>query len=510
MLRRVPLRRACQAASFALFLGILLYVAWPYAQRFGTRVLADKEWVPAELFLWLDPLASLAAAVAGRCIGPFLLWTAAILAFSLFVPRAFCSHICPLGTTIDAFDWAVGRWLKRFHIRRRGAWIHAKYYVLAAVMVAAALGVMLAGHVAAIPAATRGFAFVLGPAQLATLKHASMVRPVGWDYWLAIALFLCIPALTVLGRRFWCRTLCPSGALFSLVSPLRLRERRVKDSCIRCGKCVGVCSFDAIRPDFTTRPAECAFCPDCARACPVDAIEFGWRRAAPRAAPDGPCLSRRALLGASAIGVWAATGVALGRRKRLLRPPGSVREDRFLQLCVRCGLCLKVCPGPVLHPAGLEAGLDALWTPVAVPSWAGCHQDCSFCGQVCPTGAIRPLPIEVKRRVHMGLAVVNPRTCLPHRGERDCQLCFEECRAAGYDAIEMRPIRLDVRDVPEGMLSAAELEEASRILAPFVKPEACVGCGLCEYRCGTAWAKQRRVLDKSAIAVVPENEDRPA
>ncbi|HUT34221.1 MAG TPA: 4Fe-4S dicluster domain-containing protein [Planctomycetota bacterium] len=504
------MRRVCQAASFALFLLLLLYVAWPYAERFSTRVLTDKEWVPAELFLWLDPLASVAAAVAGRCVGPFLLGTAAILAASLLVPRVFCSHVCPLGATIDVLDWVAGRRLKRLHVRRRGAWIHAKYYVLAAVMVAAALGVMLAGHVAAIPVATRGFVFLLAPAQLAAMKHASMVRPVGWDYWLAIALFLCIPALGVLGRRFWCRALCPSGALFSLASPLRLRERRVTEACVRCGKCVEACTFDAIRPDFTTRPAECAFCPDCAHACPVDAIEFGWRRSGQREVPEGPCLSRRALLGASAAGALAAAGVLAAPRPRLLRPPGSVREDRFLELCVRCGLCLKVCPGPVLHPAGIEAGLDALWTPVAVPSWAGCHQDCNFCGQVCPTGAVRALPIEAKRRVHMGLAVVNTRTCLPHAGKRDCQLCYDECRAAGYDAIEMRAIRLDTGDVPEGVLSAAELEEASRILAPFVKPDACVGCGLCEYRCGTAWAKQQRLLHKSAIAVVPENEDRPA
>ena len=567
----VPLRRTCQALAFMLFLAILLHVAWPYGDRFSTRLFADKERVPAELFLWLDPLASAAAALAGRCVGVFLLWAAGILAVSLVLPRVFCSHLCPLGATIDLADWAVGRRLKRLHLRRRGAWVHAKYYVLAAVLAAGAFGGMLAGYVAAIPVTTRGYVFLLAPAQLAAMKHASMVRPVSWDYWLSLALFMSIIGLGVLGRRFWCRTLCPSGALFSLVSPLRLRERRVTAACIGCGKCVRACSFDAIRPDFSTRSAECAFCPDCAAVCPVDAIEFAWRHQGRRASchseqseaksrnlsggertagenaarakagppercfdklsmtdvgciprshepvdgdrgawPYDPSLSRRALLGASASGALAAVGIAAGPRPKLLRPPGSLREDRFLQRCVRCGLCLKVCPGPVLHPAGLSAGLEAVWTPVAVPSWAGCHQDCNFCGQACPTGAIRALPIAAKRKTHMGLAVVNPKTCLPHSGRRDCQLCYDECRAAGYHAIEMREIRLEVGNVPEGVMSAAELDEASRILAPFVKPEACVGCGLCEYRCGVTWAKQQHLLDSSAIVVVAENEDRPA
>ena len=506
-------RRVSQFVCLALFCVLLFYVAWPYAQTFGTDVLSRKERVPAELFLCLDPLSGVSAAIAGRCLGVSLAWAGGTLLFSLLVPRGFCSHVCPLGTTLDAFHWLIGSRIRRLRLARRGAWVHAKYGILAAVLAAALFGVLLSGYVAAIPVATRGFVFLLGPVELALLKHPGMIRPVGWPYWLSVGLFLGIMAAGMLGRRFWCCYLCPSGALFSLASLLRVRERRVTEACIGCGKCVRACPFDAIRGDFSTRPLDCAFCPDCARACPVGAIEFGWRRRGGAAAlrPEEPRLSRRAFLGSAAAGAVAAAGLSRGRGGgRLLRPPGSVAEERFLALCVRCGECIKVCPGPVLHPAGLEAGLDALWTPVAVPSWAVCHQDCNFCGQVCPTGAIRPLAIEAKRKTHMGLAVVDAAACLPHAGKRDCQLCFDECRAAGYDAIEMREVRLEVGEVPEGVMSAVELEEAGRILAPFVRAEACVGCGLCEYRCQAAWAKQRHLLAGSAIEVVPENEDRSA
>jgi ferredoxin len=505
----------CQALAFGLFLALLLYVAWPYAERFTPDLLAAKEFVPAELFLLLDPVAVLAAALAGRVVGLAVLWMVGLLVLSLLVPRVFCSHLCPLGTTIDLFDRALGRRLRRFHVALPRGWTAAKYMLLGAVVAAALCGVMIAGYLAAIPLATRGFAFVLGPAQLAVLKHASMVRPVGATYWAGVVPLLLVVGLGVLGRRLWCRRLCPTGAAFSLLSLLRLRERQVTEACTRCGKCIEACPFDAIRSDASTRELDCAFCRTCQRVCPVDAIHFSWRRGGARQAPTRGGATRRAFLKGSAVaaggGLAATAGLAWASEKRsdLLRPPGSVREDRFLRLCIRCGLCLKACPGPVLHPSGLDGGWRALWTPVAVPTWAGCHQDCTFCGDVCPTGAIRPLSLAEKRRTSMGTAAVDTALCLPHRGERDCQLCFEECRAAGYDAIEMREIRLEIGEAPPGVLSPAELEAAARIRAPVLDPAKCVGCGLCEYRCHTAWTRHQQTLPRSAIRVTATGANRP-
>ena len=48
----------------------------------------------------------------------------------------------------------------------------------------------------------------------------------------------------------------------------------------------------------------------------------------------------------------------------------------------------------------------------------------------------------------------------------------------------------------------------SHIDAPVVDPTKCVGCGLCEYRCGAVYAKSQKLLERSAVTVVPENEDR--
>jgi len=278
-----------------------------------------------------------------------------------------------------------------------------------------------------------------------------------------------------------------------------------------------VCSFDGVRPDFSTRALNCTTCRVCADVCPAEAIEFGWRRAervaggSKQGAPvegGGRPITRRAWLLALPGGLLAAWGIgqAGGPARKLLRPPGSVSEELFLDLCVRCGECFKVCPGPVLHPSGPADGLDALWTPVAVPVRAGCHPECNFCTQVCPTGAIRPLTLQQKRRTPMGLAEVDTRTCLAFTGECDCRYCFDECEAAGYHAIDMRRIELDVdlEDVPEGTFSAMELQEMRYIEAPFVKREACVGCGLCEYRCHAVNVNLEKRLTQSAVTVAAE------
>ncbi|MGE5610081.1 MAG: 4Fe-4S binding protein [Bacillota bacterium] len=514
--RASPIRRIIQVLTLALFLYLFFYVAWPYAEDFSTQVIARKQWLPLQAFLWADPLVGLSTAVATRrwnvAVGGML----GILFICLWWPRGFCGYLCPLGTLIDAFDWLIGKRVRRWRVRRLGPWRHLRYYVLTAVLIAATLGILVSGYVSAIPVVTRGLLFTAGRVQLGVMKNWSVVGVADVGMCVSVGLFLGIFLLGLFSPRFWCRYVCPSGAVFSMANWLRLSRRQVHDTCIECGKCKAACPFDAIRDDYSTRGLDCTFCQTCGGVCPAGAIGFeaGIRQNEnePRKADSAdiaqPPLSRRGFVVAAIGGAIAAgtTRHIVGSRQ-LVRPPGSVPEAQFLDLCIRCGECFKVCPGPVLQPAGLAMGLEALWTPMAVLSHAGCHQDCNFCTQVCPTGAIQPLSIEEKRKTKMGLAVIDTAACLPHRGERDCQLCYQECEAAGYHAIQMRTIQLKVGEVPAGVASQLELEEMARIEAPFVDAAKCVGCGLCEYRCHTALVKQQTLLPKRAIVV--EAVERP-
>ncbi|MBN2475108.1 MAG: 4Fe-4S binding protein [Pirellulales bacterium] len=498
--------------------------AWPshYADE-----LAAKETLAAESFLVLDPLVSLSTALAGRCWVWSLTCAGAVLLGCLVVPRGFCGYVCPLGTLVDLSDWAVGRRVGRLRVGADGWWVRVKYFLLLAVLAASLLGVLLSGFVAAIPVVTRGLAFLLAPLQTATERGWHQVPSPGTGQYLSLALLVFILGLGFLRPRFWCKYACPTGAVFSIGNLLRLTHRRVASSCIRCGRCVEVCPFDAIKPDFTTRATDCTFCQTCGGACPTGAIQFvprgtraDWKQ--PGAPPTGnpstgeTTIGRRGFLaaGVGAVagvggGLAAASAVGRGpfpddRETRFpVRPPGSVPERQFLQLCVRCGECYQACPNNVLQPLGFQQGVAGLWTPRVVAEWSGCEPSCNNCGQVCPTGAIRALALEEKRAARMGLAVVNRRTCLPYAGREDCRLCADECTAAGYEAIEF--VRVGTQVDQHG-----NPVEGSGFLAPVVRPCACVGCGLCQTRCYAINAKEKGLLTETAIRIEagPGKEDR--
>jgi len=527
--RSAPARRIVQCVCLVLFLDAFFRVCWPYSEQFSATTLSDKEWLPVDTFLLIDPLVGVSTAIAGRVLNWITLsWTVGIVLFCLLVPRAFCGYICPLGTLIDLFDALAGRHLRRFHRSRFGStrswWVHIRYYLLVGVLAASAGGVLLAGFVSAIPVLTRGLLFTGGRWQLYQLKGANHLLPADWTLYLSVLLFAGTFLLSLLGPRFWCRYVCPSGALLSCVSRFGLGQRRVTDTCIGCGRCVEICPFDAVQEDFTTRTGDCTFCQSCGGTCPARAVKFvtRWSYDGLVATSDPSALrrrtSRRGLLvatlagAAAAVPQWVAGTPQNGDRRIPIRPPGSVPEAEFLALCIRCGECFKVCPGPVLHPAGLEYGFVSLWTPVAHPEHAGCHQDCNFCTQVCPTGAIEPLELPAKRRTRMGLARIDSSTCLPLRNDKlrqDCDLCYEECRRAGYEAIEMQELRIElVPPPPDGLFSDAELDAMSRIHVPVVKVDACVGCGICHYRCQTRRVRQDGLLVQSAITVRAENGHR--
>lgn len=494
--------------------------AWP---SHYTENLARKEVIPAETFLMIDPLVSLSTAIASRSAVWSLASAAVILIVCVLIPRGFCGYLCPLGTTIDLFDWAVGKRVTRFRVSGDGWWVHIKYYLLAGTLLCALFGVLVSGFFSAIPVITRGALFLFDPLQTGMYRGVHLIPSMNIGHAISILMFLGVLSLGLMRPRFWCKYVCPSGAVFSLGNLFRVTERKVESSCISCNKCVEICPFDAIKPDFTTRTTDCTMCQSCGGVCPTHAIKFveRWNVVELKVENDPPthetALGRRGFLslaGGTAAAVAGAAGVSAGIKAfgadldnpeapRPVRPPGSVPEQEFLEMCIRCGECFKACPNNVLQPEGFQQGLEGLWSPMVVADWAGCESSCNACGQVCPTGAIRALPLEEKKVARMGLAIVNETTCLPFAGIEECDLCVQECNAAGYHAIEYQQVLTEVDDngVPI---------EGTGYSAPVVLADKCVGCGLCQTRCNGINVKERGVLTESAIIIEagPGKEDR--
>ncbi len=510
-----PVRRIIQAIFFLGFLVLFFFVSWPYSDNMDYAETREaKEWIDAEFFLAIDPLVSLSTAIAAKAWVWSLTFAGAILLVGVLFPRGFCGYICPLGTLIDLFDWAVGKRVTRFRVTRDGWWVHLKYYLLLGTIVAAMFGVLLSGFFAAIPVVTRGFLMVFRPAQTALLRGTHLVPEIGWGHLLSIALFFAVLAMGLWRPRFWCRYVCPTGAVFSVGNFFRAAERKVESTCVHCNKCIEVCPFDAIKADFTTRTADCTLCQTCGGVCPTHAIKFvdRWECSNLKEENDPPtrevALSRRGFLAGTAAAVATVGGawtVMAADAKRLLplRPPGSVPEPQFLELCIRCAACFQACPNDVLQPAGFEDGFEGLWAPKMNANWAGCEPTCNNCGQVCPTGAIRALPMEEKMVARMGLAIVNEGTCLPFVGREACQLCVDECNAAGYSAIEFMQVHTETDE-------AGKPIEGTGFVAPVVIPDKCVGCGLCQMRCYRVNVIRKRLLEDTAILVEagPGKEDR--
>lgn len=510
-----PGRRLAQTFCLLLFLALFFYLCRPYINDYSSENPGQLSLV--ELFLILDPLVSISTAIASKALIWSLGVAVVVLLIGMVYPRWFCGYVCPMGTLIDLFDWSIGNRIKRFRIKRRGWWVNLRFYILAFVLISSVFGVLISGFVAAIPVVTRGMMYIFAPLQLGLAGGWDAIPPMNTAQYISIFLFLIILGFGFLRPRFWCAYVCPSGALISLASILRLTERKVENSCIECGRCHRVCPFDAIAPDFSTRSIDCTICRGCEDVCPKKSIKFvsRWNNVNTKSSSAEPAVvpsySRRGflfgLIGAAGAGAGAATGLSFEQSSFIesypVRPPGSLPEDKFRRQCVRCGECLKVCPGNVLQPAGFELGIDGIWTPKVNANFSGCKPYCNNCGQVCPTGAIRELPIEEKRAARIGLAEINTNICLPHSFTENCGLCAEECTAAGYNAIEF--MRVGIEYDEQGMPIPD-----SGFLAPVMIEDKCVGCGLCQARCYARNVKELNLLEQSAIVVTagPDKEDR--
>jgi MauM/NapG family ferredoxin protein len=541
-----PVRVTAQIIAVAVFIAHFFALAYPY----------KAPW-PADAPFKLDPLEHIYLLLSGHGV-PYWGWALAAIVLLFAVSRIFCGWACPLGTLFDFTTWLRGKLSARLPGPARRSILPPNFdlYLLLTLLVLAVLRVPLLWLLDPIVFSFKFLTIAVLPV-IDTPLRAGFETLDNWFYqsawWYPVqdgynalfsiyhrptytdtALFLAFAAaligLEFWQPRFWCRYLCPLGALNRLTYRLHPLRRRLNPDCAFCLSCEKACHFGG------TAESDCLYCMECIDSCAPRKLTFLPQRgsapvlkapvksaaaqqveharaelAAAAATPpadtrlaqqgrlsgalpaDG--ISRRLMLKYTALGLAAYPALRLLDNHAelpadFLRPPGVLQagetpeaaEQRFTEICIKCGQCLKACLTNGLQPSLFEAGLSALWTPRLIPRLGECEYNCNLCGQACPTGAIPRLTLEEKQQAKIGVAYVDKNRCIPWDINSNCTVCEEHC------PVSDKAIKLD------GRVRTDENGESFELNRPYVIPELCTGCGICERVCPVPGLAAIRVL----------------
>ena len=338
--------------------------------------------------------------------------------------------------------------------------------------------------------------------------------------WVALCLLAVLTATAWLWGRALCHWLCPVGHVLGWIGRFSLLGVRTDtERCRQCGACERACRTSCRRAsDGHHDRQRCVVCLSCVAACPHGVVSYGprWARrgcATSRAevaasaahgeeCPSPQAVDRRRFLvstGALLLSLPAARaqqaldeydratkhvisedngfvtyryenvrqvqgvlpdGQVVAERTYGIMPPATVSRQRFQSRCTACGLCMAHCPSHILKPATNEYGPTGRMQPTVDFSSGWCRPDCNRCAEVCPTDAIRLLPLAEKRIDRLGWATFNSRTCVAVTDGVDCDACVRHCP-----------------------MNAIQMVEKDGHKVPTVVKRRCTGCGACEYYC---------------------------
>jgi len=440
----ITIRRICQTFFLVLFLWFSIVAT------FGTDWWQLRGW-PVNLMLQLDPLVAIGTLLTTHTIYKGLIWALVTVVLTVLFGRFFCGWICPFGALHQFFGYLgnKNRKLKdRIISNRYRKAASLKYLFLIAFLAAAALPlghktILLTGLLDPIPFFHRSINIIVLPIADQFSNLLSVVPRAYEGAYLIGALFTAAIFMNFLIPRFYCRFICPTGALLGLISKYSIFKIGKRQSpcsdCMLCEKsCEGGCE-----PSGKIRITECLLCFNCYAECQDNLITYqiDESKAGEIVNPD---FTRRGLILSSVSGLLAvqlfplSKGTAATRNNSIIRPPGSLTEEDFLQRCIKCSQCMRICPTNIIVPSGIFGGIENMWTPVLnfTQGTSGCQLTCTACGHICPTSAIRPIrPSEKlgiddfsqKGPIRIGTAFVDRSRCLPWAMQTPCIVCQETC-----------------------------------------------------------------------------------
>lgn len=214
------------------------------------------------------PIGALQAVNGSRSFSFSFYVTGLLLAFGVLLGRAVCGWLCPFGLLQELIHKIPS---PKLHLKK--GFVYLKYIVLVIfvlILPVAVTDYMGMGKPAfcqyICPAGTLEGGISL------LLAHESLRKAVGALFSLKMAILVITLTGCVFIYRFFCRTLCPLGAIYGLFNRISIYHLEVDShKCIGCGKCKKMCKME-VDPTQTPNAAECIRCGACVDVCPTGAV----------------------------------------------------------------------------------------------------------------------------------------------------------------------------------------------------------------------------------------------
>ena len=381
-MKLVTVRRISQVFFLALFV-------WFCAVSILGRDWWQLRGWPVNWFLQLDPLLGLATALATGTLYAGLAWGLFTMGLTLILGRFFCGWVCPLGAINHFMGWLAFRrkpLKQKLAASSPGPGRKVKYYLLAFLLAAAGAGLPARIAVSQGPLwpwllTAAGLVCVLGltlwqvgrkalwPLLAGLIIWSGLCLWLGWDGaaltslqtglldpipllqrsvnlvllplldhgrlgaghrlyaqgGLILGVLLAALGLNFLRPRFYCRYICPLGALFGVLGRFSFYSLgKEQEPCRDCRLCQSFCQ-GASDPAGALAKSECLLCLNCREACPEGVVSYA---SAPSASGEtGTDLDRRWLMGSFLGGAVLGPALRLGRpgRGENLRPGAASR-----------------------------------------------------------------------------------------------------------------------------------------------------------------------------------------